>query len=288
MFRKLAATLLATTAFGVGAATLIAGPVAAKSSGNTLEIQAGEYAYTLKGSPHAGWVTISFDNLGQESHMLAVVQVKPGTTAKQVKAAALSDDQSAFEKIAKGDPNRNFGTPDLLGPGEATETVSQLPAGRYAVLCFVPAPDGSPHVAHGMVTTIDVKTPSSSAKPPKAEVNVTLSDTEITVPSGDAPQQFTAKVTNTGATPHSFTLVRIEPGQTVDTVKAYFDEFFNTGQASGPAPGAIVGGVSGVDPGKVAYLTQKLKPGHYAYLSTQGDAPDDDFAKGLHGEFDVQ
>jgi uncharacterized cupredoxin-like copper-binding protein len=288
MFRKFGATLLAMTAFGVGAATLVAGPVAAKSSGNTLEVQAGEYAYTVKGAPHAGWVTISFDNLGQENHMLAIVQVKPSVTAKQVKAAALSNDQAAFDKLAQGDSNRSFGTPDLLGPGQSTETVSQLPAGRYALLCFVPAPDGSPHVAHGMVTTIDVKKPSSSAKPPKAQVNVTLSDTEITVPSGDAPKQFTAKVTNTGTTPHSFTLVNIEPGQTIDTVKTYFDAFFNTGQASGPPPGAIVGGVSGLDPGKVAYLVQTLQPGHYAYISTGGEAPDDDYAKGLHGEFDVQ
>ena len=288
MFRKLAAVLVATAALGTGVVGLAASPAAAKSSGNTLEVQAGEYAYTLKGSPHAGWVTIKFDNLGQENHMLVIVQVKPNVTAKQIKAAALANDDATFKKIAAGNPDRSFGTPDLIGPGESTQTVSQLPAGHYALMCFVPAPDGAPHIAHGMVTTIDVKTPKSSAKPPKAGPEVTLTDTGITVPDGDAPQQFTAKVTNTGTTQHGFTLVRIEPGQTIDTVKAYFDAFFSTGKATGPAPGVVVGGVNALDPGKVAYLVQKLTPGHYAYLSTGGDAPDDDFAKGLHGEFDVK
>jgi hypothetical protein len=288
MFRKLVAVLVATTAFGTGAAGLMASPAAAKSSGNTLEIQASEYAYTLKGSPHAGWVTIKFDNPGKEHHMLAIGQVKPNVTAKQVKAAAVSNDQAAFNKLAQGDPNRSFGTPDILGPGESTQTVSQLPAGRFALMCFVTAPDGKSHLAHGMITTIDVKSPKSSAKPPKADFSVTLTDTAITFPDSDAPEQFTAKVTNTGTSPHSFTLLRIEPGQTIDTVKAYFDAFFNGGEASATPPGALVGGVGGLDPGKTGYLIAKLKPGHYAYVSTSGNAPDDDFSKGLKGEFDVK
>ena len=288
MLRRLVAVIVATAAFGTGAVGLLAAPAAAKTAGNTLEIQASEYAYTVKGSPHAGWVTIKFDNLGQEYHMLAIFQVKPNVTAKQLKAAALANDNSAFNKLAQGDPNRSFGTPDLIGPDEATQTVSQLPAGRFGVLCFIPAPDGSPHFTHGMVTTIDVKTPKSSAKPPKTDTDVTLTDSAITVPDGDAPQQFTAKVTNTGTAPHGFTLVRIEPGQTIDAVKSYFDAFFNTGQVSGPAPGVIVGGINALDPGRVAYLAQKLTPGHYGYVSTGGDAPDDDFSKGLHGEFDVK
>jgi uncharacterized cupredoxin-like copper-binding protein len=288
MFRRLVAVLAATAAFGAGAAGLLASPAAAKGSDNTLEVQAAEYAYTLKGSPHAGWVTIKFDNLGQETHMLAIFEVKPNVTAKQIKAAALANDNAAFNKIAAGNPDRSFGTPDLIGPGEATQTVSQLSAGRYGVVCFIPAPDGSPHVAHGMVTTFDVQTPKSKAKAPKTDLDVTLTDSGITVPEGDAPQQFTAKVTNTGKAQHSFTLARIEPGQTIETVKAYFDALFNTGQASGPAPGVVVGGINGLDPGKTAYLVAKLTPGHYGYVSTSGEAPDDDVSKGLKGEFDVK
>ncbi|MCJ7438124.1 MAG: hypothetical protein MUP97_10220 [Acidimicrobiia bacterium] len=289
MFRKLATVLVATAAFGTGAAGLIASPAAAKSSGNTLEVQAAEYAYTLKGSPHAGWVTIKFDNLGQENHALAIFQVKPSVTAKQIKAAVIDGSDAAFGKLALGDPNRGFGTPDLIGPGESTETVSQLPAGHFGVLCYIPAPDVLQHAAHGMITTIDVETPKSKAKAPKTDTEVTLTDSAITIPDGGMPQQFSAKVTNTGTTSHGFTLVRLEPGQTIDTVFAYYNDFFATGKATGPAPGVVVGGIYAVDPGKTGYLVQKLTPGHYGYASTvQGEPPNDDFSKGLKGEFDVK
>ena len=91
---------------------------------------------------------INFDNAGVENHMMAVFPLKPGVTAKQLKTAALSQDQSAFEKIAapSADPNGVSGLPDLLGPGQKTTTITELPAGHYGMLCFVPAPDGTPHV----------------------------------------------------------------------------------------------------------------------------------------------
>jgi hypothetical protein len=31
-----------------------------------------------------------------------------------------------------------------------------------------------------------------------------------------------------------------------------------------------------------------LAAGHYGYVSTEGDSPNDDYAKGLKGEFDVK
>ena len=53
------------------------------------------------------------------------------------------------------------------------------------------------------------------------------------------------------------------------------------------SPGEVVGGVSVLPPNGMAYLEVSLAPGHYAYVSTGGDAPNDDYAKGLKGEFDV-
>jgi hypothetical protein len=38
----------------------------------------------------------------------------------------------------------------------------------------------------------------------------------------------------------------------------------------------------------MACVQVDLPSGHSAYLSTGGDAPDDDYAKGLKGEFDIE
>jgi hypothetical protein len=265
-----------------------AAPVAEAAGSNTLTITAGEYAYKLSGKPQPGWITMQFKNAGVEYHMVAVVALKKGVTAAQLKKAALSDDDAAFGKIAQGDGSV-AGTPGLLGPNQQTTTITQLKAGHYGLMCFVPAPDGSPHIAHGMVTTFDVAGSKSSAQPPKDGVaNVTLTDSAIQVPSGDAPRSTTLKVSNQGTTPHSFDIVKIESGKTLDDVKKYFDDFLNTGKQTGTAPGTIVGGVDEVAPGGVAYLEWTLPPGHYGYVSTDGDAPNDDYSKGMHGEFDIK
>jgi hypothetical protein len=260
---------------------------ATAASSNTMTVQAGEYVYKLSGSPKAGWVTINFDNKGVEHHMMAVVAIKKGVTAKQLVAAAASQTDAAFAKVAKGD-GQVGSIPDVLSPGYATTVVTKLAAGHYGVLCFVPAPDGKPHFMHGMVKVFDIGAPTSSAKPPQDAVrDVTLTDTGITIPSNGIPRQATLKVTNSGTAPHGFSLVKINSGKTFDEVKAYFDAFFSSGKPQGEPPGELVGGVSSVPPSGIGYLEANLKPGHYAYVSTEGDAPNDDVSKGLKGEFDV-
>lgn len=271
-----------------GAVLVGVAPGAGAASSNTLSVTAGEYAYILKGKPQPGWVNIQFKNGGVEYHMMVVVALKKGVTAAQLKKAAISNDDAAFGKIAQGDGDVP-GTPDLLGPGQETATITEMKAGHYGVMCFITAPDGAPHVAHGMVKTFDVTGSKSSAKPPQdGVVDVTMTDTSIKVPSGDAPQHTTIKVTNSGTTPHSFTIVKLESGKTLDEAKTYFDAFFNTGTATGTPPATLVGGIAEVAPGGMAYLDWNLKPGHYGYVSTSGDAPDDDYSKGMKGEFDIK
>jgi len=284
----LVATVIGSTALLVGIA-----PGAGAASSNTLTVTAGEYAYSLKGSPQTGWVTVQFKNGGVENHMMAVVKLKKGVTAAQLKKVAVAQDDAAFAKIADtsgGGDGSVSGMPNVLSPGNSTATITQLKAGHYGIMCFVPAAsDGQPHVAHGMVKTFDVSSTKSSAKPPTDGVGtVTLTDSSITIPSSTAPRAFTVKVTNTGSAPHNFTIAKIESGHTLDEVLSYYNDFFNTGKASGTPPGTIFGGVDDIAPGGVAYAELSLQPGHYGYLSTDGDAPNDDVSKGLKGEFDVK
>jgi len=280
----LVATIVGSTALLVGVA-----PAAGAASSNTLTVTAGEYVYKLKGSPQPGWVQVDFVNSGVETHMLAVVALKPGVTAAQLKKVAAAQDDAGFAKIAKGDGNV-YGTPAVLSPGQSTTTISELKAGHYGIMCFVPAAgDGQPHIAHGMVNVFDVKGSKSSFKPPQDGVaDVTLTDSAITVPATAAPQHATIKVTNSGTTPHNFQLVKLETGKTINDAYTYFNSFFNGDKVTDPAPGLLVGGTEDLAPGGSSYVQWSLKPGHYAYVSTDGDAPSDDYTKGMHGEFDVK
>jgi hypothetical protein len=288
--RRLWAGLAALLAIPAGLAAVA--PAAAAAGSNTLTVTAGEYAYQLKGSLKAGWTEIHFVNSGNEAHMMAVNQLKKGVTAAQLKKVVLSNDPSAGANLFVGDPSQGVsGMPQLLSPKQQTTTITELKPGHYGILCFVPAAsDGKPHAAHGMIKTFDVTTSKSSLKPPKdGVVDVTLNDTGITVPSPTAPRHITAKVTNEGQAPHSFAIVKIETGKTLDEVKAYYDAFFAGTKPSDTPPGLLVGGVSTIAPGGMAYTVLDLAAGHYGYVSTEGDNPaTDDYTKGLHGEFDVK
>jgi hypothetical protein len=274
--------VLAFATIGAGAAT-----------SNSLDVKASEYTFKLSGAPKSGWVKIGFDNVGVENHMVAVVELKKGVTVKQLKQAASSNDDSAFQKIAAPGATENgpSGMPDLLGPDQQTATLTQLPAGHYGMLCFLPAPDGTPHFMKGMIDTFDVKKGKSKLEPPTTARDATLTDSAIDFDTADIGRNLTVKVTNDGQSVHSFTLVKVEAGHTVAEVRDYFNTLFsgNGTEASSKPPGVIVGGIASVDPGATAYLEQTLEPGHYAYVSTQGDDPaTDDYSKGLHGEFDVK
>jgi hypothetical protein len=275
----------------VAAASLlvVAVPVAHAASANTLTVSAGEYAYRLSGKPQPGWVQFNFDNGGVENHMMVVFPLKSSVTTKQMQAAVKAnpaDLEAALGKFLKSDPVT--GTPGVLGPNQKTTTIAQMKAGHYGILCFVPAPDGTLHAAHGMITTFDVKGSKSSYTPPTDGVQtVTLTDTAIATPPGNAPKSITLKVTNTGKDPHGFQLIKLETGKTIGDAYTYFDGLFSTGKATGTAPGTLVGGVQTVAPGGTAYLTWTLPAGHYAYVSTEGDSPNDDYSKGLKGEFDI-
>jgi hypothetical protein len=265
---------------------------AGAASSNTLTVKAGEYTYVLKGSPKAGWTQINFENTGVEDHMMAVFKLKKGTTASALKKAIASTDGSGFDAIAdttNGDPTL-AGTPGVLGPKQKTTTLTKIPAGTYGIVCFVAAPDGSPHAAHGMYKIFTVAGKSKFKPPTDGVADVSMTDTAITVPSGEAPRSVTLKVTNTGTKPHDLQLVKLAAGKTLDEAKAYFDQLINTGKApEGDAPGALVGGVQGVAPnGGVSYVEWSLPAGTYGYVSTEGDAPNDDYTAGLHGTFTIK
>ena len=42
-------------------------------------------------------------------------------------------------------------------PGASADLTADLVVGTWVVVCFLPAADGQPHVAHGMITTFTVE-----------------------------------------------------------------------------------------------------------------------------------
>jgi hypothetical protein len=218
--------------------------------------------------------------------MMAVFPLKKGVTVAQVKKAAASQDQNAFDPIA-GD-GQVFGAPDILGPGEKTTVITKLPAGHYAMLCFIPAPDGAPHVAHGMVKTFDISSSKSSLTPPTdGLVAVTITDDAITLPASGMPAHGWAKVTNNATEPRSLDVARFLGNATFEEANNYFNEFFNSGTLpAGDPPAAIQGGAQSMPPGGTAYVQLDLKAGRNVLVSDTDD--DMDGTQQIYIEFTVK
>jgi hypothetical protein len=255
---------------GAAAAGLVAmsAPAAEAAGSNNLNVKAGEYTYKLSGSPKAGWTQINFDNAGVEYHVFALIKLKNGVTTKQLKNAA-------FQAIADGDGTAGAQT-GLLGPGEKTAVITKLAAGHYGALCYIPAPDGESHIAHGMVTTFDVSDGKSSLTPPKdGVVDVTIADDGITLPSSGLPKSGWAKVTNATSVTRDLLLAKyLTPDATFESTDAYFDAYFQ-GQADGDPPASVNGGVDGLAPGGSAYFQLAFKSGRYVLVSANQDVDDD-------------
>jgi hypothetical protein len=257
---------------------------AAAADANTITLTAGEYTYKVSGKPKPGWVQLEFDNVGVEYHMAGMVALKPGVTVKQLKKALLSDDEDAGSDLVAGD-GEVTPTPGILGPGQKAGNFFELKAGRYGLFCFIPAPDGTSHVEHGMVKVFDVKGSKSSFQPPTdGVIEVELSDSATTMPS-TLPRSSTIKVTNEGATPRSLNLAKLMPGVTVEQADAYFDQLFEGAADGDDAPAVLTGGFEQLAPGQSTYLVLDLAAGSYGYAN-QDASGDDDVAPVL-GSFTV-
>jgi hypothetical protein len=108
-----------------------------------------DYSFTPSTPLSAGKHTIKVTNAATQPHEVFIVQLAPGKTMK---------DLMDWAKTYKGAPPATpmGGVAAIRAGGEATIDVD-LPAGNYALLCFVPdAKDGKPHVEHGMAQEIKI------------------------------------------------------------------------------------------------------------------------------------
>ena len=108
-----------------------------------VEVDASEYSYAMPDEVTGGAVTFELSNTGQQPHEFAFVRLDEGKT--------VDDLMSAFKQRKQPKWAQDLAGVGVLSPQSTTSMARELEEGSYAFFCFLPSPDGQPHIAHGMV-----------------------------------------------------------------------------------------------------------------------------------------
>ena len=124
-----------------------------------VEVQLDEYAFIYDASAVEAGQSVAFamENIGEEAHEFVLLRVT--SNAPLLDLLATDDDEPEgleFLVFAEADP----------GASNVAIPPGPLDAGRYAVVCFFPAPDGTPHAILGMVSEFNVGSGASTISPP--------------------------------------------------------------------------------------------------------------------------
>ena len=124
---------------------LPAGAVQEIEDGATrVDVTATDYAFEV-GPVEAGRTSFVLTNEGEEAHFLFIVKLAEGVTLEQAMA------EEGGEATTEGEWETR-----VASAGDEEAITFDVEPGNYGLLCFVPAPDGTPHAFMGMQTEITV------------------------------------------------------------------------------------------------------------------------------------
>lgn len=247
-----AATKPAGGATPIAAATKPAGTPAANTLPE-LKVDSADFSFNLPDSIPAGWVKVTLSNSGKEPHHAQIARLNDGVTLQDFEAAMKQGEQALMQKITLE------GGPAAIAPGGHAEVILNLRPGQYALLCFLPSPDGTPHLAKGMIKPFNVAEASGkTSEPPTTQGTITLRDFSFEMPDTISAGMTNLKVVNEGEQPHEIAILQLAEGKTGEDAIAFMSK------PSGQPPFVPVGGMQGLNPkGGSGILSLDLKPGKY-------------------------
>jgi len=231
-------------------------------------VTAKDFSFELPPSVPAGVTAITLTNAGAEEHQAQLVKINTGKSMTDLLAALQNPDPTAALSLVA-----LSGGPNGVAPGASGTATVNLEPGAYAFLCFISSPDGTPHLAKGMVAPLEVTGTATSTQLPPGDAALTLKDFSFDLNSLTAGKH-TVTVTNDGPQPHEATIIKLNEGVTVDTIlgmataSAAPSGATASGSAApaGPPPWTDVGGLTGITPGMTVNMEVDLPAGNYAFI----------------------
>ncbi len=227
-----------------------------------LTLTASDFAFTGPDTIAPGLTRVSLVNTGSEPHHVIIGRLGAGKT--------LADLQAFMAENPNAEPDflTWLGGGGMILPGSTSAATSDLPAGDYVLFCFIPSPDGIPHLAKGMIRPLTVSGTPVVADAPTHDATIELNEFGFVVPDLTAGTH-TLRIENTGAQTHEIALVRLDEGATMESYLAGVQPGATT-----PPPGQPIGGNGAISPGLANFMTVDLAPGRYLLLCWVPDPAD--------------
>jgi len=236
-------------------------PADAAGGANVVTVTASDYTFDAPAEIPAGLTAIRLVNKGPSLHHIQLMKFEEGKTLNDFLAAMKGEAFPAWARVAGG--------PAPPEVGSTTTSIETLEPGNYALICFIPAEDGMPHVMKGMSRGLTVVGPARAAgSEPEADIVVKLVDYDFELSQPLTAGKHTIRVENAGPQPHEIAIVRLNPGKKPADFTAWGMK------PVGPAPATIHGGLSGIMPGAHSFIEVDLPPGDYGLLCFLPDAKD--------------
>ena len=227
-------------------------------------VTATDFKLDMPDTIPAGSVTLHLVNHGKELHQAQVARLDGGKTPADFEAAMKHEGPPpAWVKYVGG--------PNGIAPGQEASATTVLAPGSYVMICFIPSPDGVPHVMKGMIQPFQVTgTFDAAVGLPAADDTVRLADYTFAPSHPLTAGRHVIRVENVAQQPHELVLLQLGPGKAV----ADFARWATTGGMKGPPPAMPLGGVTVIEPGASGTFTADLAPGNYGLMCFVPDAKD--------------
>lgn len=235
--------------------------VAASVDRPDLVIKAMDYAFEMPISIRPGQHRIRMVNTGKELHHVWVMRLEQGKTVADLLAS-----------LRAGVPLpswvKNLGGPNAPVPGGESVAVVDFAPGSYAIVCYIPSPDGTLHIMKGMVKPVEV----AGAPLPPLDLPVTarasLTDYDFVFAEALTPGQHVIEFSNRASQVHEAFLAKLASGKTAADLLHWMEKW------EGPPPAMPVGGITGIEAGASQKVVVSLEPGTYAWYCFVPDAKD--------------
>jgi hypothetical protein len=225
----------------------------ADAAPNVVTITATDYAFEAPAEIPGGFVTMRLVNKGPSLHHIQLLKLDEGKTMADFTAALKAGGPPQWAIPAGG--------PNPPQSGDSSTVQMRLEPGQYVMVCFIPAADGKPHLAMGMMRPLTVTASgSAAAAEPTADIVMKLVDFDFQLSKPLAPGRHVLRIDNDGTQPHEVAIVRMEKGKEPLSFASWGE------RPTGPAPGQTYGGVAAIMPGTHVYVPLDLPPGEYGLL----------------------